>query len=318
MSEQSEVEEISIEEMFHRIPEDFIPDLVKRPASYSSLKHFDVTPLHFLHYLTAPRKSSPQMLLGSVVDCMILTPDDFDSMFYHAPKDAPKKPGVQQTGAKYMQQGTKEYDPVKYADVMERIQWWEKFEKECEGKRFVDDRMLEQAKRMKESCDKSPLAQDLLAQITQTQETIYFTHPETGIRNVVKMDGRGDGLVMDLKTAADPGIDKYSRSAFDLRYDIQCGISLRAMEVEHFSPTYKTKFAHLILESKAPFTVDVRYADDHFKKVGVGEYDRLMQELKFCRDQNLWRTGFEFKRFFDKTGTLSLPGYAFKLVEKYK
>lgn len=316
--EETIIEEISIEEMFHRIPADYIPDFNKRPASYSSLKHFDVTPLHFLHYLTAPRKKTPQMLLGTVVDCMILTPEDFDSMFYFAPKDAPKRPTSAQIGAKYMQPGTKEYDAGKAKDVLDRLEWWNKFEKSCEGKLFVDDITHEKAKRMKESCDNSQLAQELLSQISQTQETIYFTHPETGIRCVVKMDGRGDGLVMDLKTAASPAPDDYSRSAFDLRYDIQCGISLKAMEVAHFTKSYNTKFAHLILESVAPFTCDVRYADDNFKKVGLGEYDRLMSELKFCQEENLWRTGFEFKRFFDKTGTLSLPGYAFKLVEKYK
>lgn len=318
MAEEITEQEIDIKQALHRIPADFIPDFTKRPASYSSLKHFNITPVHLLHYLTAPRKESKQMFLGTVLDCLLLTPDDFEALFYFDPVDAPKRPADAQINAKYMKEGTKEYDAGKAKDINDRLEWWSNFEESNKGKRLITADILEIAYRMKESVDNYGPAQELLQRVTETQKTIYFSEKNTGIRCVAKIDMRGEGFIADLKTTASPEPGDYNRSAFDFMYFLQAGVYLKAVEAEYFQPVYKTDFYHLVVESCAPFTCDVRKADDKFKKVGVGEFERLIKELEYCRDNNLWRTGFDFKRFYDKVGRLELPGYAYNLIEKYK
>lgn len=319
MEEISEIEkELTEAQLLHRIPTDFIPDLEKRPLSYSSLKHFNNSPLHFLQYLTAPKKSSIQMFLGDVVDCLLLTPDDFETKFITVPDNLPKRPTSAQLTAKYRIIGSKEFDAAKDRDVADREQRWVDFETSCVGKRIIPSNIMERANRMVESVKNYAPAVDLLNKLTSTQRTVYFTDPETKLNCIVKMDGCGDGLVVDLKSTNDAEPDKYTRTAFDFDYHIQCGISLMAMQSEFFISQYKVDFFHIIVESVEPFAVDVRKADDNYKRVGVGEVKRLLQEVIYCRDNNLWRTAWDFKRFFDKVGNLSLPSYAHKLIERHQ
>ena len=46
--------------------------------SYSSLKKFYENPSSFISYKLADFERTPSMLFGTLLDCLILTPEDFD------------------------------------------------------------------------------------------------------------------------------------------------------------------------------------------------------------------------------------------------
>lgn len=324
-------EEKVTEEYNHRIPADFIPDLEKRPLSYSSLKKFAISPLHFLQYLTAPYAGSDAMILGDLVDVLLLTPDEYEKRFVIIPDNAPEKVQDRSLNAKYMQEGSKEFDQQKYNDVMKRVNWWKKFEDSMVEKKdelgviiqkrkiIISKEILEKARRMVEAVQNYPPAAELIATTEECQMTINFRDPKTDLKLVAKLDGRVNKMKFwDLKSTRSIEPDKYARQAFDLRYDLQAAVYSRGMQVLFKTPAFQIEFYQIIVESCEPFAVDVRKADQDFIRVGAGELDRLLQEIIYCRDNDLWRTMFDFKRFGNKIGTLSLPAYARNLIEQHK
>ena len=55
------------------------PDLSKRALSYSSAKEFYKSPIDYMMYLNKQWEQTDSMLLGSALDCLLLTPDHFDN-----------------------------------------------------------------------------------------------------------------------------------------------------------------------------------------------------------------------------------------------
>ena len=58
-----------------------LQQLQERPLSYSSLKEFAKSPRHYLDYLNRKKETTPAMQFGSMVHCLLLQPDKFDTQF---------------------------------------------------------------------------------------------------------------------------------------------------------------------------------------------------------------------------------------------
>lgn len=281
---------------------EFDPQFETRPLSYSSLKAFQKSPQHFVEYRTVKKEQTPAMAFGSVIDCLILTPDEFLGKFVVKPEDL-KKPTSAQVGAAKPSQAT-----------LEQIKRYDAFCEENKGKTWIDKDDYLLAQFLAEKTFSNAKAKELLGRVVRTQDKISWTDKETGLAMVGYKDATGDTFILDLKTAATGEPDKYLRNAFELGYHIQAGAYLDG-EKTLFGKF--PDFYHLVIETVAPYNITVFKADEKFIKLGMHQYKELLTEIKYCAENNLWFQGYEFHT---STGyhNLALPAWALNKLDKYK
>lgn len=258
---------------------EFHPDFEKKPLSYSSLKAFQKSPQHFVEYRTQKKEPTAAMAFGSLVDCLILTPDDYSFKFAILPEcDRRTKAGKE---------------------------IFENFCQENKGRSFVSKSDDELAKFLAKKTFDNAKAKELLSRVVRTQDRMQWIHKPTGLPVVAYKDMTGDSFIGDLKTANDGSPNKYSRSAIDLGYPIQAGCYLNG---EKTLLGKYPDFFHLVVETVAPYNVSVYKMTNEFIEYGKNIFDDLMQQVKFCAENDLWYQGYEFH---SATGYhhLDLPGW---------
>lgn len=288
-------------------------DLVKRPLSYSSLKEFLRSPMHFMHYRAKKREQTPALIMGELVDVLILTPDEYEKRFAIIPHDAPRKPTAAQLNAKKPS-----------PETLEAIAWWDEFNKSLEikgangyvsRKTIITAEMLAEATQMRDMAFKSPHSAELLGRITETQCRLKWTDKETGLPMVSILDGVGDDLIVSLKTTPDASTGEFQKNAFNYNYHIQTAIELEAMKRKRgeFPDVY-----YLVIEKSEPYGVNVLKADKKFIALGDQEYRKALGLFKQCMEQGRFNEGYEFlpknmERSYDH---LELPGWALRQLHE--
>jgi len=61
-------------------------DFVKRPLSYSSLKHMLKSPLHFAYNRMHRKPPTDAMIFGNLLDCLLLEPEKFKARYVIMPE----------------------------------------------------------------------------------------------------------------------------------------------------------------------------------------------------------------------------------------
>lgn len=274
----------------------------ERPLSYSSLKAFQKSPQHFVRYMTEKKQPTPAMEFGNMVDCLILTPDEFDKKFVSIPEGL-KKPSITQINAKNPSDET-----------IIQVQKWNAWAEENKGKKWVSADDIAEAKMLAEKTFKNEKAAELLSRVVSTQHKIEWRDPETFLPMVGYIDAVGDTFIADLKTASSGDPETFARQAYDMGYHIQCGAYLEAMKIKR---GMFPDFYFIVVETTAPNNITIYKADKDFIELGIEQYKYLLLEIKMCDETDQWHKGYEFHT---PTGyfQLSLPGWAARKLEKYK
>lgn len=268
-----------------------------RPLSKSSMKEFRKSPKHYIQYLEKPRIPSDEMILGSMVDCMLLTPDRFKSDFM-----------VYRTINKRTNAGKEEWAKLVEAARVEK-------------KTLVDTGMHETAKIVVDAIYNYKDAEFLLDNIrpSSVQRRVRWKNRETGLPCVGYVDFDSDVeeqiFLVELKTTKDADPDVFLRQAVNLQYYIDVGAYLDAYRVSRYEFPY---FIFLVAETRPPFNVSVNFVDSKFADFGREEWIGTLLAFKKCMDNGLWDSGYEF-RLMD-TGNyfgMKLPGYIKKLYGAY-
>lgn len=259
--------------------------LSDRPLSYSSLSAFQRSPSNYIEYLTMPRMKSDAFLLGDAVDCLLLTPDDFEKRFAVSPKFN-KATTVGKEGAA-------------------------KFAKEAANKTVIDEAMYAKALRMVNNFKNNAHTNAFLCKLTQTQREIKFTDKETGLPLIAKLDGTGENLICDLKTTQNASPEEFSRSVFNYGYHLQAAIYSEGMK----SIGQHCDFYWLCVESSAPYGCSVIKAHKDVLAYGKQELRKLLDMFRYCLDNDLWKSSYDF---WTGTGVseISLPGWLKNKLEK--
>jgi len=251
-----------------------------RPLSYSSLKEFERSPAHYYHYITTKKKEfSWDKMMGSLVDCLIFSADNFDRRYAFYPKFKKDK-----TVNKEM---FRESHPKKICIEIEDFQL---------------------AKQIAKSVRNNSSAKAFIKATTQTQWKIRFTDKATGLPIVVIIDGKGDSFAYDLKTAKDGNPDGYHRSAYDYKYHLQAGMYCRGLESKRiFVP-----FWHIVAEKEEPFCVSVFKDHEDFIEAGKQDFEKLLTKFAHCmKIDPYFESGYEFHSpNVQGHHTLELPYYA--------
>lgn len=262
-----------------------------RPLSYSSLKAFLKSPKHYVHYISTQKSATPSMEFGSLVDCLLLTPDKFEDKYYVVEKvDRRTKEGKAKA---------EEFDLL---DA--------KFHEENGySKKRINEEQLAEAKQIVFNVNQDENARDLLNLVTQTQTKIEYVDTETGLPYVGYIDALGekDGkpIIVELKTCQDASEHEFSRDAFYLHYYLQCAGYLEGIaRKKGIFPD----FYYLVVETNAPYGVNVIKAPSDYIQYGKEKLRGLFDDFKFCLDNNFFDKSYSFKSLAGYN-QLSVPGY---------
>jgi len=259
--------------------------ITNKVLSYSSLKEFRKSPEHFVQYLEKKKAPSEAMILGSLVDRMVLTPGTWQDEFTVMP---------------HFDRRTKEGK-----------EGFAKFTEENKGKTFVEEDVIIKAEFITAKVMQNEQAKEILSRLTQTQETIFYTDKETGLKMVAKLDGRGDNIIMDLKTCASADPEEFAKAAINFGYPLQAGVYAEAVRNRFFKfPDYY----FICVETSAPYGISVCKASDDFVELGKQQLRKALEEFKYCLDNKLFHQSYEFRNLFGPH-ILELPPWAKKGLE---
>lgn len=260
----------------------------KRPLSYSSLKQFYKSPRHYIEYITGEKTPpTPAMVLGNVLDCMLLTPQDFEDTYNVMPvflHDGRTKAGKEERAAAAIA---------------------------GQGKISITDEMYRTSLGMLKSLYNDNDAMQYIEHIKYAQSTIIWTDPKTKLKSISKLDAQGNieepnEFIMDLKSAADAEEGAFIRQAHNLDYHLQAGGYTLAVKRKFFRfPDY----INIVVESKAPYAVNVFKATSEYLETSQEMYEFLLLAFDMCLKENLWHMGHSFWRLGTPYFQMKLPGY---------
>lgn len=265
------------------------PNLENRKLSYSSLKQFARSPIHYIQYLNQKFEPSDSMVLGSLVDCLLLTPDDFEKTYLVIPKiDRRSKAGKEA-----------------FAEAQEKASE--------QNLTIVSEVQFNTAQIMVEQVWNNKEAATILNATTETQKRIEWNHK--GLPFIGYLDGagqfeQGKKFIFDLKTTSDASLDTYTKQLINLKYDLQIAMYYMAYQRQNFEQPLAY---HIVVENKAPYSCNVFRLSDTVLEAGKRVYDNLCDQFKNCLEENLWHMSYEY--FQEPNQILDLPDwYINKLI----
>ena len=150
----------------------------------------------------------------------------------------------------------------------------------------------EQVQAMADAIRRHPLAGPLFAPGNGIAErSIYWTHPDTGVRVRVRPDWlmvRPDvTLVVDLKTAADASPDGFSKSIESYSYHQQGALYLDGVQAAGLAPE-GARFLFVVQSKKAPYLVTVGELKDQDQDIGRGRNEVALRIYRDCITTDEW------------------------------
>jgi len=255
--------------------------LERRPISYSSLKQFKKSPLHYMKYLTAKFKPTPALVFGSVVDCLLLTPDVFNDKFIIANFNPYTKDGK-----------------TTFEDYYKK------------GITMVNDNDYERAKLAVHSVKTNIISKQIYDKITQTQRELRWTDLETDIPLISYLDADFDDEVVELKTAQSADPLAFQRDSYNYDYPLQA--AMYNMGYLHCKGKRPKKYRYIVVETSEPFGVSVYKPTEEYFEYGAQELRRLLTEFRSCLDFKMFGSGYEYRSKEDGYFNLDLPAWAHK------
>jgi hypothetical protein len=270
----------------------FVRETLKtRPLSYSSLKNFCISPKHYIEYLTAERKPDTEALIqGKVFDILLLTPDDYEKSIYVV--------NFEHSGRTNLGKAERE-----------------KAYTEAGGRLMIEQDVLYTTIAMIKSFFRDADAMYYFEKMKYKQVKIEWTDrgkERTGLKSVGFLDGESDKesqdyFIADIKTGRSAETDQFIRDAYNFGYHLQVGGYTLGAKNEYYK---FPDFVHLVIESTAPYAVNVFRASSKYIEDSQEEYLAALTAFKYCLDNNEWHKGHAFKRFDNvKYQQMQLPGY---------
>lgn len=246
-------------------------------VSKSQLDQFARSPAHYLASLTAPRKKTDAMKIGSLFHTMVLEPEK--SNFVVGP------------------------------DINKNTKEWKAFKADAEasGQTIIDQDTLDMLNGMVASVRAHPAASALLSGPGIAEGSAFWVDEQSGELCRCRPDFyREDGIIVDLKSTEDASLEGFTRSVAKYRYEVQAAMYSDGVSAATLKPIHG--FAFVAVEKAAPFAVQCFQLDFQSLEAGRITYQRNLLDLADCKAANKWPA------YSDKVEILSLPNWALKGV----
>jgi len=219
--------------------------------SYSSLKQFKDSPKAFIDYKMKAMDQTPAMQFGTMVHCLVLEPDEFDSR-YMALDDAEivaQIGGARPTATKTYKEWKSEQQQT--ADAA--------------GLEIVEAEAYRKAQSIALNIRHNRSARKVLKMADKREQRIEWKYMNFLFRGII--DGAGDNCIFDLKTCADAEPRKFQRDIVNMGYHIQAALYLKG--IGRNVPYY-------IIAADQKGGVSVHQIEESLLVHGLEEVDKLM------------------------------------------
>lgn len=271
------------------------------------LDNISVSPLHYLTEKQNPKPSTPAMVIGSALHCLVLTPELFDQEYVREPKNKPRRPTV-------LQINPKKGDPK--PEHIEALEWWRNWENKSDCKTIISDNPgddpfwkpgdWQTIHNIRDAVRAHPIASILLdPDQGWAERSCYWMDKETGRLCRCRIDffNEAHGLALDLKTAMSARMSDFMRSVSDYRYHVQaemysaglkaCGLHVQA-------------FVFVAVEKVPPYGIGIYTLNPQGRHIGRAMWRQDMRTFDQCKKLDEWPC------FPPEVRELNLPPWAEK------
>lgn len=248
--------------------------LKTRPLSFSSMKEFDKSPAHYVHYINSKREPSDAMKFGSLVHAHILEPDTIESRFCFMP-DVDRRT----TDGKAK---------------------WKEAEDNAQGKETVSFSQWNNAKSMIEVMKQSDEFNSIISQLKSKEKK--FEYELSGLPFTGYIDGEADDFFLEVKTIDDASYSNLQRRFADLKYHWQAGL---------YSMVTGKKCIYLIIQTGSVFDFGFMTPNQEFIEIGKYGISKAANNFLTCMIADGFNIGIDWK--VNNENTLSLPGWLAKV-----
>lgn len=234
-----------------------IEQLQERPLSYSSLKEFAKSPRHYLDYLNRKKETTPAMLFGSMVHCLLLEPEKFHNDF-----------AVMGSVDRRTKDGKEAYA---------------KFVEEAVGKDVVMENDYNDAKALADNVLSNPKLKQYIDNCHQREHEFRVGMWGLPIRGF--FDGVADDYILEIKTTQDATPDTLIKDFYNRQYHLQAGI---------YNLVSSKPIKYLIIETKAPYDSYIANASTEYIEKGQKLLSSVLDKFDKCMNENAWNKGYEY------------------------
>jgi len=273
------------------IRQQVIQDLIDKKVrlSYSTLKKF-TSPISIVNYLVEKRTKvfipTDSMVMGSLCDLLLFTPDELDKRFVVA-NNIPTTDAMKNYSNELIMFG-KEGNEIN-EDVAETVFFnhykrgsapntWEKLKDfihaKIDGKDITTPQLKQEAEDLIGALKQHNEVDELLSQMIETQKKIQFQYD--GWNYIGYYDAFMEGNnVLDGKFSKDANPEKFERDIYNMEYFLQAGIYTDYLIQEGINlfPNY----SFLVYDKS--FNYSIIKMDRKYIEYGIAKYQHLTQKL---------------------------------------
>lgn len=253
--------------------------------SFSSLKAFADSPASFMEYKLYKPEPTDAMLFGSMLHCLILEPEDFESR-YMCLDDADII--AQIGGAKpRATKAYKEWKAVALAEAGER--------------ELVDTNDYYAAKKIASNVRHNRASAKILALCPEHEKAVEWEYKNFMFHGFI--DGRGEKAKLDIKTCTDASPRKFQRTIIEEKYYLQAAMYTYAEGQD--VPYY-------IIAVDRRGGVSVHKIHAHLMEQGMNEYSTLLDRFNECILKDHFDKSYDFwSELFDGTFVCEKPSWMY-------
>lgn len=227
-----------------------------------------------------PREATDSMEHGSLVDCLLLTPDLYEMTYAVTPETYPATP-------------KKKDDPIEQKPWTGSAKYCKEWEADiiAEGKTPIQPVALNSAncaiRKLKADSQISDLLENSDFQVMVSAD---WHDEETGlvvpIKCLIDIVPNGKSFLVDLKTAKSLNRREYARSVFDCWTFVQAAMYLDAYNISE--DDNRNEFRHILSKNKSPWSTAKRYMEEEFITLGRATYQEALRDYCQCLKNSQW------------------------------
>lgn len=255
------------------------------PVSRSMLMQFASCPAKWIAGW-AP-KDTDATDWGSLIDCMVLTPDQLGNRFAIQPKTYP----ATKTSTAVKEGKAKEGDPIPWNGTATFCKTWAA---QQDGKQIVSDKEITAAKEAHEKLVRDDRIFDILrgSEKQVLVEGVYrdkdtgLTIPAKCLIDIVPGDGAYKNSLADLKTTRSAHPRTWLNSVHTFGYDAQAAMCLWMYCAA--TGEDRNTFYHVIQENVHPYQIARRFLSHEFVEIGRVKIVNALRKYCKCLKTDIW------------------------------
>ena len=224
------------------------------------------SPKHLQQYL-ADGVTSSQITTGSLVDCLLLEPDKFAEYFQMTPE--------------YYVNAKKDQKPW---DLRSSTCREMKKQIEATGRELVSVQDMDVANKIKDEILAHKTARELLID-AQTQVSMVWEDPETGILCKGRIDIKNEDSIGDLKTTFDASPGAFSRHVYKFNYHCQAALYIAGWAALNAGEMLPYNF--IVGETNPPYTAATYVLGEDSLMAGEYVYKEALKRYQDYKESDV-------------------------------